>query len=151
MLMSENTKDVKEILKNSGYKFTWQRELVYNIFKDHRDLHMTTEEVYRYVSEKNSDIGIATVYRTVQLFHKLDILDQIIFDDNIIRYELRVPTSGHRHHHLICLSCGKVIEVKADYLEEIEKRIEEDEDFTITDHTLKFIGYCKDCHDTIKE
>jgi Fur family ferric uptake transcriptional regulator len=96
-------------------------------------------------------MGIATVYRTVQLFTKLGILDQIVFDDNIVRYELRIHEHKHRHHHLICLECGKVSEVDVDELDKIEAEIEKNEKFKIVDHTLKFMGYCEDCYRKIEE
>ena len=109
--MERNIEPVKKILKSSGYKYTKQRAKVYEIFLDNKDKHLTTEEVYNLVAKKDPEMGIATIYRTVQLFHKLGVLDQIAFDDNILRYELRVPNEGHRHHHLVCINCGKVEEV----------------------------------------
>lgn len=143
--MELNTEYIKSVLKSNGYKYTGQRATVYEVFLEHLNSHMTTEEVFKYVEKKDPEIGIATVYRTVQLFHKLGILDQITFDDNITRYEVRASNRGHRHHHLICVNCGKVTEVKIDGLDELEKEIEEQENFKIIDHNLKFIGYCEDC------
>lgn len=143
--MEVNIIKVKDILKASGYKYTWQRDKVFTVFADHIKDHLTTEEVYNIISKDYPEIGIATVYRTLQLFHKLGILDQIIFEDNIVRYELRLPTTGHRHHHLICLNCGKIIEVNVDKLEAIEEEITTKYKFKIKDHSLKFIGYCEDC------
>ncbi|MBU5670109.1 transcriptional repressor [Peptoniphilus sp. MSJ-1] len=136
---------VKEILKENGYKYTSQRAKVFETFVENSDKHLTTEEVYNLVSKKYPELGIATVYRNVSLFTKLGILDQIIFDDNIVRYELRMPHEGHRHHHLICMNCGKVEEFDVDNLDEVEKEIEEKKNFKIIDHTLKFMGYCEDC------
>ena len=88
--MDLNTDPVKKILKDAGYKYTKQRARVYEVFLKNQDKHLTTEEVYNLVAEKDPEMGIATIYRTVQLFHKLGILDQIAFDDNILRYELRL-------------------------------------------------------------
>ncbi|WP_071027845.1 Fur family transcriptional regulator [Peptoniphilus raoultii] len=142
-----NLKDlnVKDVLKEHGYKYTWQRDTVYKVFCDHIDEHLTTEEVYKYISDKNPEIGIATVYRTLQLFHKLGILDQITFEDNIVRYELKLKNKGHRHHHLICLNCGKITEVNVDKLDAIEEEIKNKYKFEIVDHSLKVMGYCEDC------
>lgn len=149
--MERNIEPVKKILKSSGYKYTKQRAKVYEIFLDNKDKHLTTEEVYNLVAKKDPEMGIATIYRTVQLFHKLGVLDQIAFDDNILRYELRVANEGHRHHHLVCINCGKVEEVDIDNLNELEAKIEKDKNFKIVDHTLKFMGYCEDCQHKIEE
>lgn len=143
--MELNALKVKDILKENGYKYTWQRDTVFKVFVDHVKDHLTTEEVYKFISKDNPEIGIATVYRTLQLFHKLGILDQITFEDNIVRYELRLSSTGHRHHHLICLNCGKITEVNVDKLEAIENEITTKYKFKIIDHSLKFIGYCEDC------
>lgn len=149
--MDLNTDPVKKILKDAGYKYTKQRARVYEVFLKNQDKHLITEEVYNLVAEKDPEMGIATIYRTVQLFHKLGILDQIAFDDNILRYELRLKQEGHRHHHLVCLNCGKVEEFDADDLNELEEEIEREKNFKIIDHTLKFMGYCEDCRHKFEE
>ena len=82
------------------------------------------------------DLGIATVYRTLQLFEKLNIVYKLNFDDGCSRYELSVGSENHHHHHLICLNCGKVTEVKLDLLEALEEEIESEGQFTIVDHNV---------------
>lgn len=144
--METRLEEVKQILKENGYKYTDQRAKVYEVFLKNKESHLTTEDVYKLILEIDPTMGIATVYRTVQLFTKLGILDQIVFDDNIVRYELRIHEHKHRHHHLICLECGKVSEVDVDELDKIEAEIEKNEKFKIVDHTLKFMGYCEDCY-----
>ncbi len=144
--MDLNSDYVKKALKDKGYKFTNQRSEIYNIFLEHEDSHLSTEEVFEYVSRVNPDIGIATVYRTLQLFEELNVLYKISFDDGVARYEIKSSSSEHRHHHLICLDCGKVIEVKLDLLDSLEDEIESEESFKIVDHNLKFYGYCKECY-----
>ncbi len=66
------------------------------------------------------EIGLATVYRTVQLFDELDILVKHNFEDGKNRYELSQRGKDHDHHHLICLKCGKVSEVEEDLLDILE-------------------------------
>ena len=136
---------VKELLKSKGYKFTNQRVEIYRVFLENKGKHLSCEDVYEIVSKKDSEIGIATVYRTVQLFDELGVLYSISFDDQTTRYELKDETDKHYHHHVICLSCGKVIEVEYDFLDALEDTIEKKESFKIVDHNLKFYGYCADC------
>lgn len=143
--MSIKSNDVKEILKENGHKYTGQRAKIFDVFLKYPDKHLSTEDVYEYISKEFPEIGIATIYRTLMLFEKLGILYKISFDDGVVRYELRANKNAHRHHHLICLNCQKIIEVKLDLLDSLEKRIEETENFKIVDHNLKFYGYCEDC------
>lgn len=148
--MNLNSDYVKKVLKEKGFKFTNQRAEIYNVFLKHEGSHLSTEEVYEYVSKEDPEIGIATVYRTLQLFEELDVLYRISFDDGVARYEIKSNESVHRHHHLICLDCGKVIEFKLDLLDGLEDEIQKDEGFKIVDHNLKFYGYCKDCYNKNK-
>ena len=136
---------VKDLLKSRGLKYTNQRVEIYRVFMENRGKHLSCEDVYEIVSKKDGDIGIATVYRTVQLFDELGVLYSISFNDQITRYELKDETDKHYHHHAICLKCGKVIEVEYDLLDALEEKIENKENFKIIDHNLKFYGHRADC------
>ncbi len=143
--MDINVKDVKEILKEEGYKLTTQRKAILDAILENHEKHLNPEEIYNIVKIKYPDIGIATVYRTLQLFEKLNIVCRVNFDDGYNRYELNYNTEEHQHHHLVCLNCGNVIEVKMDLLEILENEIEREYGFSIVDHNVKFFGYCSDC------
>lgn len=142
-----NINKYKETLQKEGYKLTNQRKDILETLLNNNSEHLSCEDVFNIVSIDNPEIGIATVYRTLQLFEKLNIVYKINFDDGLSRYELNLGEENHQHHHLICLSCGKVIEVKLDLLESLENKIEKNEKFKILDHNVKFYGYCKDCLD----
>ncbi|MCR1897956.1 transcriptional repressor [Irregularibacter muris] len=137
--------DIKEELRKKGYKLTPQRRNTLNVILERDGEHLSTEEIYEYVKKECPEIGLATVYRTLQLFEDIGLLHKHNFDDGCNRYELADPKQDHQHHHLICLSCGKVSEVEGDLLEELEQEIQTKKGFQITNHTLKFFGYCKDC------
>lgn len=132
-------------LQQKGYKSTSQREEILNILFDNKNEHLSCEDVYNIISKEKKDIGIATVYRTLQLFEKLGIVYKINFDDGVTRYELNTESEYHHHHHLICTQCGKVTEVKLDLLESLEHEIEIEEGFMVSDHDVKFYGICKEC------
>ena len=138
---------VKNILRDNGYKFTNQRRDIYTVFMDNKGKHLTTEDVFNIVKKQNSDLGIATVYRTILLFENLGIISRLSFEDGVIRYELKCDDTAHRHHHLICLDCHKISEVKVDLLETLENKIEKNENFKIVDHNLEFYGYCASCQE----
>lgn len=137
--------DFKEKLKEKGCKLTMQRRSVLDVLTEYNSEHLSTEQIYDKVKEKFPEIGLATVYRTVQLFEEMGIVDRLNFDDGCSRFELASDNTVHHHHHLICEVCSKVYEVENDLLEEIEKEIERKYQFKIHDHNVMFYGTCKDC------
>jgi len=143
--MGFDMNEVKEMLKEEGYKLTTQRQAILNVIVENQDKHLSPEEIYDIVKLKHQDIGIATVYRTLQLLEKFNIVYRVNFDDGYNRYELNYDSESHHHHHLICLKCGKVIEVKLDLLETLENEIEKENGFKVMDHNVKFFGYCSEC------
>ena len=148
--MSENhqlfdMKDLRGKLSEGGYKMTPQRKEILQIFVEHEG-HMRAEDVYKILRENDSDIGLATVYRSLDLLSELGILVQVDFGDGCARYELNnADPKIHHHHHLICLKCKKVIEFEEDLLEVMEAYIEKKSGFQIKNHEVKFFGYCNDC------
>ncbi|MBV1818167.1 transcriptional repressor [Anaerosalibacter bizertensis] len=145
--MDINVDSIKERLKEEGYKLTTQRRAILDAIIENSGSHLSPEEIYEVVKLKYPEIGLATVYRTLQLFEQLDIVCKLNFDDGCNRYELNSDSNDHHHHHLICLNCGKVIEVKLDLLENLEYEIEREGKFKIVDHNVKFFGYCIECRD----
>lgn len=142
-----NAADFKDRLKEMGCKLTMQRRSVLDVLLEHSNEHLSTEEIYDIVKVKFPEIGLATVYRTVQLFEEMGIVDRLNFDDGCSRFELASDDTVHHHHHLICESCNKVFEVENDLLDDIEKEIESKYNFKIHDHNVMFYGLCKDCKD----
>ncbi|WP_236913278.1 Fur family transcriptional regulator [Clostridium sp. Cult1] len=143
--MDINMEEMKERFKEEGYKLTTQRRAILDAIIENHEKHLNPEEVYDIVKINYPEIGIATVYRTLQLLEKLNIIYRVNFDDGYNRYELNCDSDNHHHHHLICLRCGKVMEVKLDLLENLENEIEIENSFKIVDHNVKFFGYCADC------
>ncbi|MFZ5965987.1 MAG: Fur family transcriptional regulator [Bacillota bacterium] len=137
--------DLKDRLKEKGYKLTPQRRATLDTIIENQGAHMSTEEIYDLVKEKCPEIGLATVYRTLQLLDELGVISKINFDDGCCRYELNTHEDDHQHHHLICQKCGKVIEVEVDLLEALEEEIERNYNFQISDHKVKFFGFCSNC------
>ncbi len=137
---------VREKLRAKEVRFTTRRELVLKVFMENNDKHLSAEEIYNLVKMKAPDIGLATVYRTLELFLDFDFIHAIDFGDGRKRYELGAAEKDtHRHHHLICTKCGGIIEVNEDLLDELESRVKKKHGFTVTDHQLKNFSICKKC------
>lgn len=147
MLVSFET--LKDKLKEKGYKLTPQRKAILDVVMANQGKHLSTEEIYDIVRKDCPDIGLATVYRTLLLLSDLEVLSKMNLDDGCVRYELNLHEDDHQHHHLICSHCGEIQEVVDDLLEELETRIEQEFDFQIKDHKLKFYGICSKCKKTL--
>lgn len=143
------------LLKQNGLKVTTQRILILEALEKRPDKHLTAEEIYECVKSQNPDIGLATVYRTIQLLSELNLIDKLNLGDGYVRYEIGhqglEEREHHHHHHLICLNCGNVFTVRDDLLETLEQRISEAMDFQVVDHEVKLYGYCRECRNNLKE
>ena len=143
---SEMMELLKKRLQSKQYKLTTQRRTVLEILIERPGQHLSAEDVYGVLRDNHSEIGLATVYRTLELLVQLDILQRMEFGDGCSRYEIADPEKHeHQHHHLICVKCGKVMEFFDDLLDELEADVAEKSGFKITDHQVKFYGYCKEC------
>jgi len=143
--LSIDQNEFKKLLQSKGLKLTTQRRAVLEIIQKQEGTHLTTEELYEYVKKQCPEIGLATVYRTVQLLEKMNLIRKLNLDDGCSRYEINTNDTDHYHHHLICKNCGKVIEVEEDLLESLEEKIMKNFGFKITNHKLQFYGICKEC------
>lgn len=135
-------------LRNHAYKLTPQRQTILKTFLDHPDEHLSAEDIYNLVKPLYPDIGLATVYRTLDILAELGILQKNDFGDGRSRYEFS-RRNEHHHHHLICLKCGSVSEFDDDLLESLEVMIGKRNKFKVLDHVLKFYGYCEQCQEAL--
>jgi Fur family transcriptional regulator, ferric uptake regulator len=152
-VLENKIKEMKSQFKE--YRLTPQRKLVLEIFMENKDRHLSAEELYQLSRDKGEDIGLATIYRTLELLEELGLLQKMNFGDGRSRYEM-VPTGmlarhHHHHHHLICLECSRILEVEEDLLSQLERVVEEQHNFQIVNHYLQFFGYCPSCRQDSKK
>ncbi len=142
--MDREIGNIKDYLKEKGFKLTSQRGSVLDTILENTGKHLSAEEIYDLVKINCPEIGLATVYRTMQVLDELGLVYKNNFDDGRTRYEI-TQNEDHQHHHLVCRKCGKVIEVEEDLLEQLEHQVEKKYNFSITNHKVKFFGYCNEC------
>lgn len=145
--MEERIERIKKQLHAASYKLTPQREATVRVLLENEEDHLSAEDVYLLVKEKSPEIGLATVYRTLELLSELKVVDKINFGDGVSRYDLRQEGAQRSHHHLICTQCGAVQEIQEDLLGEVERKVEHDWSFKVKDHRLTFHGICKNCQE----
>ncbi len=137
-----------KILSENGLKYTEPRKILIEFLSEDENKHLTPEEIYDKLNPDYPNLGIATVYRNLQNFENLGIVQRLNLGDGVSRFELaELVEDVHQHHHLVCINCDKLIEVKGDLLGELEEKIENLYDFKIIDHDLKFYGYCGECEE----
>lgn len=135
--------EFRNLLKNSGQKYTRQREAVLRVLYNHEG-HYTPEELYLVVKDNfpHLNVGIATVYRTLNLLEDSNIATSISFGSQGKKYEL--ATKPH-HDHMICRSCNKIIEFEDSTIEKRQKKIAKEYNFKLTGHLMQLYGVCADC------
>ncbi len=136
--------ELKKIVKQKGLKYTEQREIVLKILINAAD-HLSAEEVYNEIKEQypHSNIGIATVYRALSFLEEVDLIVSIAFGSEGKKYE----SSAKSHHdHLICTSCGKIIEFLDEEIEKRQEKVAKKNKFKITSHSMQLYGICETCN-----
>ncbi|HHW12597.1 MAG TPA: transcriptional repressor [Firmicutes bacterium] len=140
--LREQITEISESLRRKGYRLTPQREAVLKILLENPNQHLAAEDIYAMVRKSHPEIGMATVYRTLELLSKEKIINQLSLDEGNCRYELE---SQARYHQLVCLKCGKITEFNDQLLAEMEERLAAENKFQIVGYLLKFYGYCGQC------
>ncbi len=130
------------ILRERGHKFTPQRHIILKVMASNHD-HLTPEVIYEKSRLADPGIGRVTVYRTLDLLSKLDLVCKIHTEGRCRSYMMRRPTE--HHHHLVCSGCGKVIDFTNCSLVDMERNLSQESGFDIKGHLLEFYGFCRDC------
>lgn len=120
---------------------TRQRQVVADALAE-LETFCSAQEIHAVLTERGEAVGLATVYRTLQLFSDSGSLDALRGDDGETRY--RKCSSGH-HHHLVCRSCGRTVEVEGPTVERWADRVSAEHGFTQVSHQLEIFGNCPDC------
>ena len=129
-------------IRDKGLRRTSQREKVLAIFFA-TEKHVSAEELHKLVRKKHPEIGYTTVYRAMKLCFETGLCDSIDLGDGVARFEHKF---GHNHHdHLICIKCGRLIEVFDSEIEKLQERLVKKHGFISLRHNLEIFGMCGKC------
>ncbi len=142
MDFKEEKKVFSSFLKGRGLKHTAQREEILKAFLS-EERHFTAEDLYLLLKEKKPAIGFATVYRTLKLLCEANLASEVYLEGSRVRYEHKYR--HEMHEHIVCVNCGKTIELKVPEMESLTKKIEKKYKFKLTEHRLKLFGKCEEC------
>ena len=140
--MTEEQEVFLKHIQKQGLKRTAQRDLILDVFL-RTEGHLSGEDLYRLVREKDPTVGQTTVYRTLRLLTDAGLAREVRFGDGRAHYEHNYK---HEHHdHMICSQCGKIIEFYSPELEAIQDAMAAKYKFELRSHLLRMIGICVQC------
>ena len=140
--MATNVQLLKNSLQNEGLRYTSQRQIVWDeICKT--DEHRDAEEIYFTIRQGGQKVSRATVYRTIDVLVKNNLVRKLELGDGRNRYENKLDSS--HHDHIICIQCGKINEFMDEDIERLQDEIAKKYQFKIVRHIHQIFVLCKDC------
>ncbi len=130
------TSELEQLCADKGLKMTEQRRVIARALGESDD-HPDVELLYARANAVDSNISIATVYRTLKLFEEAGIITRHDFGDGRSRYE---PAADEHHDHLIDLRTGEVIEFTNEEIEKLQEVVAKELGYKLVDHRLELYG-----------
>lgn len=129
-------------LREAGYRRGGARRAVVE-YLDRQDCCLSAQETHERIAAAGTKVGIASVYRVLDLLAAQGLLTRVDLGDGVARYESARP--GGHHHHLVCGDCGKVEAFEDDLLERELSRVAERLGYAMDTHDVVLRGACDDC------
>ena len=141
--MSDTGERVIEALRQRGARLTIQRRLVIEALCDEPD-HQSVQAIQERLRAKGTHLTEPTVYRIVQWLKALGLVSQTDLGQSGIVYQL---IGDRRHHHLVCLACGRVIDLDDGIMDALRESVRRDYDFEPRIDHMAIFGLCRDCRE----
>ncbi|MDA0692948.1 MAG: transcriptional repressor [Nitrospinae bacterium] len=135
-------------LRESDLRFTPQRQTILEVFLESEG-HVEADDLFLEIQKIDSSIGIATVYRTLNLFVECGLARQNVLGRGQKSFE-KLYRQGH-HDHLICLQCRNIVEFEHPLIEKYQLEICQSHGFTLNQHRMEIYGYCSSCQKNRRE
>jgi Fur family ferric uptake transcriptional regulator len=126
-------------LTRKNLKQTRQRKQIVELFINKKS-HLSAEELHEAARRDGYNIGLATIYRTLNLLADAGLAEQKSFGEG--RFVFEVSTPGEHHDHIICLDCGAVIEFENAEIEALQQKVAAAHDMKLSTHRLDLFGRC---------
>ncbi|WP_353893496.1 Fur family transcriptional regulator [Proteinivorax hydrogeniformans] len=139
------TSAIRDIMEDSGYKLTEQRQIIADYFLKSAE-HLNAKDIYNDL--KGLNIGLATIYRTVNILKEIGVLKEVVVD-KLSYYELKIYTQKPSHIHFKCAKCNDIIDISKNtekYLQLIQT-LKNEQEVTIWDINTTLTGICKNCRE----
>ena len=127
----ENVELLVEALKKEGLRFTEQRKFIWDEITSSDD-HREAEDIFLSLRKKNINVSRATVYRTIDVLVKNNLVRKLDIGDAPSKYENKIDS--HHHDHMICLETGDIIEFYNEELENLQDEIAKKHGYKVVRH-----------------
>jgi Fur family ferric uptake transcriptional regulator len=135
--------EVLETLRAEGKRITPQRSLLLDVIRRSKG-HLGADQIYHLARERDPRISLSTVYRNLNLLKELGLISRLHLDEEHHHYELK---DAANHYHLICSSCGRVIEFDSSLVEQLMADVSAEKDFVVERLRIDLTGLCVECRD----
>jgi|TARA_B100000315_G_scaffold117230_1_gene107476 Fur family ferric uptake transcriptional regulator len=142
--MKFTRKEMGAVLRRHGYKLTRQRRAVIEAIIVSQD-RLTPAILYAKVHQDHPDIGVVTIYRTLEILAELALVCELHGGTACHRYVIGQPEQ--HHHHLICSGCSLVTDFTRHDFSALERSLARQSRFRIDGHLLEFFGLCPACQE----
>jgi Fur family peroxide stress response transcriptional regulator len=146
MILMYTASELAKVLRDKGCKVTPQRLVVYDVLA-HSKEHPTAEMIYDKVREDYPTMSFATVYKSVEIFSKLGIIQVLNTGEDSFRYDADTTV----HPHIRCIKCGKVCNVSHLEAKAVENMVSSETGFKVEGHQFYFYGVCPECQSKNKK
>jgi len=143
--------------RGKGFRMTIPRQVILETLNTSEN-YLTADELYMIVHREYPGIGIATIYRTLNLLEQMNIVNKIDIGDGKARYEIAKQDVDVPHYHqMICTNCSRIIKYERfsdeelELMKKVQKQLEESYDFTIQRHVVQYYGICGDCRRVVSQ
>ena len=136
----DELKEAVERLKSSGVRITPQRHAVLEYLIE-AEIHPTADDIYKALEGKFPNMSVATVYNNLRVFKVIGLVKELTYGDASSRFDYNTT----KHYHVICESCGKIVDFHYPSLDEVEALAETVTGFEVSHHRLEIYGTCPDC------
>lgn len=135
-----------ELLRKRGYRLTPQRYMILNVIQEAKE-HLSLEQITERVQRHNPSVSLSTIYRTLELLKKLDLIHEDHLGEQV-HYE---AVAGPAHHHLVCRRCHTTIHLDDALLGNLHQQLEANYHFHGLTLKLNVAGYCPSCWQSLQE
>ncbi|XKH51702.1 peroxide-responsive transcriptional repressor PerR [Chryseomicrobium palamuruense] len=133
-------RDALDTLKSTGVRITPQRHAILE-FIIQSMTHPTADDIYRALESKFPSMSVATVYNNLRVFRESGLVKELTYGDSSSRFDFVT----NDHYHMICTSCGKIVDFHYPGLDEVEQLASHITGFEVESHRLEVYGKCPSC------
>jgi Fur family ferric uptake transcriptional regulator len=138
----------ESLLRERGFKVTPQRTLLLQVLASQTN-HLDAEEIFQLAYLQDESISLATVYRTLNLFVELGLVDHRYVEPDHRREVFRL-SEGPEQHYLTCNRCGKRVLIHTDLLYRMARSLVRRKGVSVTSACACFTGYCAECTEELR-